>query len=54
MTVHKENLVSALSVAIEKQREVEKKAGYTRDSALVAGWVDTKQALERDEELEFY
>jgi len=54
MTVHKENIVSALGVAIEKQREVEKKAGYTGDSCLVAGWVVTKEALERGEELEFY
>lgn len=53
MTVHKENIVSALNIAINTQREIEKKLNYTMDSALVAGWVETKQALERGEELEF-
>ena len=54
MTVHKENMISALNVAINTQREVEKKQNYTGDSCLVAGWVITKEALERGEELEFY
>ena len=40
------NLLIALQVAIEKQRAEEKKIGYTRDSGLVAGWVDLKEHLE--------
>lgn len=42
----KSNLLLALNVAIQKQREEEKKINYTRDSGLVAGWVELMEYLE--------
>lgn len=38
MLVHQGNLLFALRAAIAVQRRVEKEAGFTGDSALVAGW----------------
>ena len=42
------NLLLALNVAIQKQREEEKEINYTRDSGLVAGWVELVNHLEED------
>lgn len=54
MYIHKENLISALQIAIDKQREVEKKMNYTNDSALVAGWVEIVNSLNSNQEINFY
>lgn len=42
---HSCNLEIALGLAIEQQRIVEQKMGFTRDSGLVAGWVSLLDAL---------
>lgn len=52
MKIRKENLKSALKVAISECREQERKSGMTGDSGLVAGWVDVLRALERNEKVE--
>ena len=44
--VLRDNLISALRVAIDHQQKVEKEAGYTGDSALVGGWKDNLEVLE--------
>ncbi len=44
-----QKLLSALYIAIAEQRKGEAKQGYTRDSALVAGWVDVSEAIKRGE-----
>jgi len=52
ITAYSTNLITALWIAIKAQREVERKAGYTSDSAIVAGWVKVMEALERGENVE--
>jgi len=42
----RENFISALRVAINKQEKVEKKLGYTGNSILVAGWKENLKSLE--------
>lgn len=49
--MHASNLVSALRTAIATQRELEKAEGYTRDSILVAGWVETLLAINNGAEV---
>jgi hypothetical protein len=44
----KSNLLLALDIAITDQRKNEKKIGYTRDSGLVAGWVELIEYLEEN------
>jgi hypothetical protein len=45
--VHRSNLISALSVAIEVQSKIERETlKYDRDSALVAGWHEVREALQ--------
>jgi len=44
--VLRDNLISALRVAIDKQQRVEKLVGYTGDSCLVAGWKENLEFLE--------
>jgi hypothetical protein len=46
---YRSNLMSALSVAMAAQREEEKKRGYTRDSAIVAGWEELYDKLKSGE-----
>lgn len=50
MNIQASNLIHALSIAIEQQSAKERRAGYTGDSAMVAGWRDVKSALERGEQ----
>lgn len=52
MKMRSSNLAVALSFAIKSQREAEAALGYTRDSALVAGWQDVFDALARHEKIE--
>lgn len=50
MTMLKENLIDALAQAIAARRPEDwKRLGHGRDSAMVQGWVQVKEALERDE-----
>lgn len=44
-----QNLLSALYIAISEQRKGEAKQGFTRDSGLVAGWVEVSEAIKRGE-----
>lgn len=50
MNIQATNLIQALGIAIEHQSARERRAGYTGDSAMVAGWRDVKAALERGEQ----
>lgn len=50
--IHYTNLVSALQVAIETRRQVEKAHGYTGDSIFVAGLVEVLDQMKRGEELQ--
>lgn len=45
--IYSENLAIALRIAIREQRRIEREAGYTRDSALVAGWEEALKELEK-------
>ena len=44
----RENLISALTIAIEKQVEDEKKLGFDRDSCLVGGWRENLKVLKNN------
>jgi hypothetical protein len=44
--VLRDNLIMALRTAIRHQEVVEKKMGYTGDSAMVGGWKDNLKILE--------
>lgn len=46
VTMLKENFLSALHIAIEDRRKVEKGMGYTGDSIYVAGLVEVKNQVE--------
>ena len=51
MKIFTSNLVSALNIAISTQRKIEKEElKYTRDSALVAGWVKLKEELVKSDD----
>lgn len=56
MVMLRENLIVALSVAIEAQRRHDRaQPGYNRDlgdTCIVAGWVQVREALERGEDVE--
>lgn len=55
ITIHRSNLLSALQLAIHSQREWEGKTlEYTRDSGLVAGWVELKKAIEAGQNIDFF
>ena len=47
----KENLATALVIAIEHQAKLEKKQGFFMDSELLAGWRDSLRSIENGEEL---
>lgn len=52
-TILTENLAVALKTAIDGRRIYEKEQlQYTRDSALVAGWVEVLKAIYDGEEIE--
>lgn len=51
VTMYRSNLASALHVAIEERRKVEKQYGYTGDSGFVAGLVQILDAINRGEQV---
>lgn len=52
MTILKDNLIHALRSAINTRRAYEKmELKYTQDSALVKGWEDVVNALEKGEKV---
>ena len=53
LKIHKTNLATALSVAINAQRDYEQEhLNYDIDSALIAGWVEVLEAIKNGEEIE--
>lgn len=52
--VHRENVLFALRVAINDQRKREADHGFTRDSALVAGWEELYKAIQQGESVTFF
>lgn len=42
-----DNLKIAIKIAIREQRRAERGVGYERDSALVAGWDEALEELEK-------
>lgn len=45
-SILKDNLATALYMAIKQQEKREQKAGYTSDSALLGGWRENLECLE--------
>lgn len=50
--MYRGNLISALLIAIETRRAIEKQHGFTGDSIFVAGLVEVVESLKRDEEIQ--
>jgi hypothetical protein len=50
--IRRENLMAALQMAIESAAEGERQAGYTGDSALLAGWKHNLEVLVNHGKLE--
>lgn len=48
VTMLKENFLSALHLAVEDRRKVEKSMGYTGDSIFVAGLLEIRKQVEAE------
>lgn len=48
VTMLKANFLSALHIAVEERRKVEKSMGYTGDSIYVAGLLEIKKQVEAE------
>ena len=53
MRIYRSTLIEALSLAIEIQEEVEKKRGYTVDSAKLKTWRDLQKEIENGSAIYF-
>jgi len=47
--IYSQNLEIALRIAIKEQRRLETLAGYKKDSALITGWQQALEELEKGE-----
>jgi hypothetical protein len=51
MKILRDNLLSALKIAVFYTKKEEKELNYTQNSCLVDGWIQVKEALEKGEDV---